>query len=92
MFRDVTGSTELREQLWDPESMRKVMARHSVQIKQSVASSDGKEFRYTSGCIESPIIRDLVVKILESTWPAFTDRARKYSTSEFGEPQLELTD
>jgi ABC-type lipoprotein export system ATPase subunit len=57
-----------------------------------VAESDGKEFRYRSGSIENPVVRDLVVRVLEGTWPAFTDRARKYSASEFDEAQAELAD
>ncbi len=57
-----------------------------------VAASDGKEFRYTSGSIENPAIRDLVVEVLEGTWPAFTDRRKKYSHAELAEPQTELSD
>jgi hypothetical protein len=57
-----------------------------------VAASDGKEFHYTSGSIENPEIRDLVVQVLEGTRPAFTDRGRKYSHAHLAEPQAELTD
>jgi len=57
-----------------------------------VAASDGKEFCYTSGSIENPAIRDLVVDVLEGTWPAFTDRRKKYSHADVGTPQMELSD
>jgi ABC-type lipoprotein export system ATPase subunit len=57
-----------------------------------VAASDGKEFRYTSGSIENPTIRDLVVDVLEGTWPAFTDRGKKYSHADLGAPSMELSD
>jgi ABC-type multidrug transport system ATPase subunit len=46
-----------------------------------VASCDRTRFQYTSGSIENPGIRDLVVRVLEGTWPAFSDRRRKYLTS-----------
>jgi hypothetical protein len=46
-----------------------------------VASGDGEEFTYHSGSIEDPSIRDLVVDVLEGTWPAFTDRQVKYTAS-----------
>jgi ABC-type lipoprotein export system ATPase subunit len=47
-----------------------------------VACCDGERFEYRSGAIESPEIRDLVVNVLEGTWPAFEDRQRKYSATE----------
>lgn len=46
-----------------------------------VASCDGNDFSYVSGSIENPSIRDLVVRVLEGTWPAFADRNKKYLTS-----------
>lgn len=46
-----------------------------------VASCDGKKFAYQAGSIENPEIRDLVVKVLEGTWPAYSDRGKKYMTS-----------
>lgn len=55
-----------------------------------VASSDGKEFTYRSGSIESPAIRDLVLEVLEGTWPAFADRQRKYSVTDFDRSIAEL--
>jgi ABC-type lipoprotein export system ATPase subunit len=57
-----------------------------------VASCDGKQFMYRSGSIESPDIRDLVLEVLEGTWPAFADRQRKYSVTEFDRSFPELTD
>jgi predicted ATPase len=57
-----------------------------------VASSDGKEFTYRSGSIESPEIRDLVLEVLEGTWPAFADRQRKYSVTEFDRSFVALAD
>lgn len=51
-----------------------------------VALGDGKQFTYQTGSIESPEIRDLVVEVLEGTWPAFRDRARKYSTTNLPAP------
>lgn len=47
-----------------------------------VADKDGEGFSYTAGSIENPEIRDLVVKVLEGTWPAFNDRMKKYLTTE----------
>jgi ABC-type protease/lipase transport system fused ATPase/permease subunit len=46
-----------------------------------VAGCDGETFTYESGSIENPGVRDLVVRVLEGTWPAFSDRERKYTAS-----------
>jgi ABC-type lipoprotein export system ATPase subunit len=46
-----------------------------------VAMGNGQVFSYECGAIEAPEIRDLVVEVLEGTWPAYTDRGRKYRTS-----------
>lgn len=55
-----------------------------------VASSDGAAFGYRSGSIENPKIRDFVLDVLEGTWPAFSDRERKYSTTAFNRTSSEL--
>jgi ABC-type lipoprotein export system ATPase subunit len=46
-----------------------------------VAMGDGHVFTYECGAIEAPNIRDLVVEVLEGTWPAYTNRGLKYRTS-----------
>lgn len=46
-----------------------------------VAACDGTRFEYSSGSIEEPSVRDLVVEVLEGTWPAFNDRVDKYATT-----------
>ena len=56
-----------------------------------VASCEG-DFAYVSGSIENPDIRDLVVKVLEGTWPAFADRGRKYATSARTDVDEEMDD
>lgn len=57
-----------------------------------VATCDGDDFAYCSGSIENPEIRDLVVEVLEGTWPAFTDRQKKYSATEFEHSHGEMVD
>ncbi|HUY07898.1 MAG TPA: hypothetical protein VMW80_00385 [Candidatus Dormibacteraeota bacterium] len=46
-----------------------------------VASVDGSRITYISGSIENPEVRTQVVRVLEGTWPAFSDRDQKYRTS-----------
>lgn len=41
---------------------------------------------YTSGSIENPVINRHLVDVLEGTWPAFTDRGRKYHD----QPQIRM--
>jgi ABC-type lipoprotein export system ATPase subunit len=55
-----------------------------------VASCDGESFSYESGSIENPTIRDLVVRVLEGTWPAFQNREDKYLISARTDVQEEL--
>jgi len=43
-----------------------------------------KRFKYDSGAIETPKIRDRVVEILEGTAPAFLNRQRKYKIGKTG--------
>lgn len=48
------------------------------QIIYAACDKAGKIFRYTSGAIESPEIKNLIVEILEGTEPAFVNRKQKY--------------
>lgn len=43
-----------------------------------VAHRTGDSFEYLSGAIEEPRINQLVVDVLEGTWPAFRNRDSKY--------------
>jgi ABC-type lipoprotein export system ATPase subunit len=57
-----------------------------------VASRDDEGFHYESGSIENPTIRDLVVGVLEGTWPAYNDRGRKYHTTTRTDSGEEIVD
>jgi ABC-type lipoprotein export system ATPase subunit len=48
------------------------------QIIYAECDKANMRFTYTSGAIESPSIKDQVIKILEGTQPAFVNRQRKY--------------
>jgi ABC-type lipoprotein export system ATPase subunit len=43
-----------------------------------VAEASDERFDYLSGAIEDPVINELIVAILEGTWPAFRNRDDKY--------------
>jgi ABC-type enterochelin transport system ATPase subunit len=48
------------------------------QIIYATCDKSTNTFKYISGGIESPVIRSVVVEILEGTEPAFRNRKRKY--------------
>jgi ABC-type lipoprotein export system ATPase subunit len=48
------------------------------QIICATCDKVGKQFSYISGAIESPIIKERVIEILEGTQPAFVNRRDKY--------------
>lgn len=45
---------------------------------------NNSKITYTSGSIESPLINQKVVDVLEGTMPAFDNRKKKYKTSTSG--------
>lgn len=48
------------------------------QIICATCDKTTSTFNYVSGAIESPVIKNTVVEILEGTEPAFKNRKRKY--------------
>jgi hypothetical protein len=48
------------------------------QIICATCDKTTNTFKYSSGGIESPLIKATVVQILEGTEPAFKNRKRKY--------------
>jgi ABC-type lipoprotein export system ATPase subunit len=47
-------------------------------IHAHIDKADGNRIDYTSGAIENPRVNELVVNVLEGTWPAFDNRGSKY--------------